>query len=111
MKDRISNRLGITELNDMQQATLALKVPARLLLLAPTGSGKTLAFAIPLLRSLPAPGHCLRGLVIAPTRELVLQTAEVLRVLAAPERKTVALYGGHSVSEDCLLYTSPSPRD
>ena len=100
MKDRISNRLGITELNDMQQATLALKVPARLLLLAPTGSGKTLAFAIPLLRSLPAPGHGLRGLVIAPTRELVLQTAEVLRVLAAPERKTVALYGGHSVSEE-----------
>ena len=84
----------------MQQATLALKVPARLLLLAPTGSGKTLAFAIPLLRSLPAPGHGLRGLVIAPTRELVLQTAEVLRVLAAPERKTVALYGGHSVSEE-----------
>ena len=100
MKKRISDRLGIEKLNDMQEATLALKVPARLLLLAPTGSGKTLAFALPFLRSLPEPGHGLSGLVIAPTRELVLQTAEVLRVLAAPERKTVALYGGHNVREE-----------
>jgi len=100
MKKRISDRLGIENLNDMQEATLALKVPVRLLLLAPTGSGKTLAFAIPFLRALPESGEGLRGLVIAPTRELVLQTAEVLRVLAAPERKTVALYGGHSVREE-----------
>lgn len=100
MKERISSRLGIAKLNDMQEAMLALPVPARVLLLAPTGSGKTLAFAIPFLRSLPQPGHGLGGLVIAPTRELVLQTAEVLRVLAAPERKTVALYGGHSVQEE-----------
>lgn len=100
MKERISSRLGIAKLNDMQEAMLALPVPARVLLLAPTGSGKTLAFAIPFLRSLPEPGHGLGGLVIAPTRELVLQTAEVLRVLAAPERKTVALYGGHSVQEE-----------
>lgn len=100
MKKRISDRLGIENLNEMQEATLNLKVPARILLLAPTGSGKTLAFALPFLRSLPRPGHGLRGLVIAPTRELVLQTAEVLRVLAAPERKTVALYGGHRVNEE-----------
>lgn len=100
MKERISSRLGIAKLNDMQEAMLALPVPARVLLLAPTGSGKTLAFAIPFLRSLPEPGHGLGGLVIAPTRELVLQTAEVLRVLAAPERKTVALYGGHSVQAE-----------
>jgi len=53
MKKRISDRLGIEKLNDMQEATLALKVPARLLLLAPTGSGKTLAFALPFLLSLP----------------------------------------------------------
>lgn len=100
MRKRISERLGIDTLNDMQEATLALAVPTRLLLLSPTGSGKTLAFAIPFLRSLPEAGSGLRGLVIAPTRELVLQTAEVLRVLAAPERKTVALYGGHSVQEE-----------
>ena len=100
MKKRISDRLGIENLNEMQEATLNLKVPARILLLAPTGSGKTLAFALPFLHSLPRPGHGLRGLVIAPTRELVLQTAEVLRVLAAPERKTVALYGGHRVNEE-----------
>ncbi len=100
MKKRIADRLGISVLNPMQEATLALPVPARLRLLAPTGSGKTLAFAIPFLRSLPKDSEGLRGLVIAPTRELVIQTAEVLRVLAAPERKTVALYGGHSVREE-----------
>lgn len=37
-----------------------------------------------------------KALVIAPTRELVLQIYETLRPIAAPEYKTAALYGGHS---------------
>ena len=80
----------------MQQATAGLALPAHILLLAPTGSGKTLAFAIPLLRSLGQPSQGVQALVIAPTRELALQVYEVIRPLAAPEYKTVALYGGHS---------------
>lgn len=100
LRKRIAQRTGIDSLNDMQEAMDSLKLPGKILLTAPTGSGKTLAFAIPFLKSLPAPGNSLAGVVIAPTRELVLQVSEVLRVLAAPEYKTAALYGGHSVAEE-----------
>ena len=97
---RAKKRLNIEELNPMQKEMAKAKVPGKILLLAPTGSGKTLAFAIPLLRALPPSDGNARTLVIAPTRELVLQIFEVLRILAAPEYKTVALYGGHRVETE-----------
>lgn len=100
LRKRIAQRMGIENLNAMQEAMEQQKLPGKMLLTAPTGSGKTLAFAIPFLKAMPAPGGGIRGVVIAPTRELVLQVFEVLRVLAAPEYKTVALYGGHSVAEE-----------
>lgn len=100
IKQRVSARLNICTLNDMQQAMSEVRLPTRLLLLAPTGSGKTLAFAIPVLRSLGKKGGGVSALVIAPTRELVLQIFEVLRTLAAPEYKATACYGGHSVEAE-----------
>lgn len=100
IRQRVSARLNIGELNAMQEAMSGVKLPARLLLLAPTGSGKTLAFAIPLLRSLGRKGAGPVVLVIAPTRELVLQIFEVVRTLAATEYMTVACYGGHSVETE-----------
>ena len=77
------------------------EIPSRgtFTLLAPTGSGKTIAFAIPFLKSIaPAKGQ-IQGVVIAPSRELVLQIAEVLRPIATG-LKTVAFYGGHSMQEE-----------
>ncbi len=100
LRKRIAQRMGIDTLNAMQEAMEQQALPGKMLLTAPTGSGKTLAFAIPFLKALPEPGRGITGVVIAPTRELVLQVFEVLRVLAAPEYKTVALYGGHSVAEE-----------
>ncbi len=80
----------------MQEQMAEIKLPASVLLQAPTGSGKTLAFAIALLRSMRRTDIGVKALVIAPTRELVLQIYETLRPIAAPEYKTAALYGGHS---------------
>lgn len=78
-----------------------------LLALAQTGSGKTAAFALPLLQrlvaSLPRPGP--RALVLAPTRELAAQTAELLRELAAllMHRPRVALaFGGVSINPQLM---------
>ena len=88
-----------------QQATpiQAQALPAALqgrdvLGLAPTGSGKTAAFLLPLLQRLldepdlparrPRP---LRGLILAPTRELAAQIAEDLHVLAPQLRCVVAV--------------------
>ncbi len=101
-KDIISNitsRLGVSELNEMQKRMCEIPQRGTFTLLAPTGSGKTIAFAIPLLKSLsPSSGH-VQAVVIAPSRELVLQIAEVIRPIATG-LKTVAFYGGHPMKEE-----------
>ena len=102
-KDIISNiasRLAITELNAMQKRMASVKTGGNTItLLAPTGSGKTVAFAIALLKSLgPADGR-IRAVVMAPSRELVLQIFDVIRPIAT-RLKTVAFYGGHSMQEE-----------
>jgi superfamily II DNA/RNA helicase len=80
---------------------------ADVLALAQTGSGKTAAFALPLLQRLveapPRPGP--RALVLAPTRELAAQTAQVLRDLAATllHRPKIALaFGGVSINPQLM---------
>lgn len=100
IRKNIEARLGIPSLNPMQQRMSQVASRGCFTLLAPTGSGKTLAFAIPLLKSLPAePTGRIVALVMAPSRELVMQIYEVIRPIAAGF-KTVALYGGHSVQEE-----------
>ncbi len=97
--DNIASRLGVTDLNDMQCRMADLPARGTFTLLAPTGSGKTIAFAIPLLKSLgPSQGH-VQAVVIAPSRELVLQIADVIRPVATG-LKTVAFYGGHPMKEE-----------
>lgn len=99
IEQRARRVCGISQLLPMQQQMANISLPARILLQAPTGSGKTLAFAIALLRTMPAnadKNKTVKGLVLAPTRELTLQIYDIIRQLAAPELKTTALYGGHS---------------
>ncbi len=66
---------------------------------APTGTGKTCSFGIPLLECFRPDCHDIQGVVICPTRELCIQIAEDLKVLAGfmPEVHIVALYGGQSM--------------
>lgn len=71
----------------------------RIVLLAPTGSGKTLAFAVPMIERLHGSDGHVQALVIAPSRELVIQISEVVRSAAAGHKVT-ALYGGHSMAEE-----------
>lgn len=99
IRANIASRLAITELNPMQQRMAQLPGSGTFTLISPTGSGKTLAFAIPLLKSLgPADGR-VRAVVMAPSRELVLQIFEVIRPIATG-LKTVAFYGGHPMQEE-----------
>lgn len=96
----VSSRLGIDTLNPMQRRMMASASDrSDIILLSPTGSGKTLAFALPLLKMMrPSTGR-VQAVVIAPSRELVLQTAGVLRNIAAG-LKVTALYGGHKVEDE-----------
>jgi len=63
-----------------------------------TGTGKTAAFGLPLVdRLLPADGDE-QALILAPTRELALQSAREIEKLGAHRGvETVAVYGGASM--------------
>lgn len=93
--------MGIDSLNDMQRQALDQwkSGSGDLVLYSPTGTGKTLAFSLCLLQALQPAMQQLQAVVLAPSRELVMQTAEVLRLLA--ERyKVTPCYGGHSVADE-----------
>lgn len=96
--ERFRERHNIETLNPMQQLMAATDA-TRLILLSPTGSGKTAAFAIRLLRGLGPSKGMLQAVVIAPSRELVIQIADVIRPVAAG-LKTVAFYGGHNMADE-----------
>ena len=96
----VKERLGIEELNEMQRKMMQTSSEAHdIMLLSPTGSGKTLAFIMPMLKMLkPASGR-VQAIIIAPSRELVLQIFGIIRNIASGF-KTTALYGGHKVEDE-----------
>ena len=98
----VSARLGIEELNAMQRRVLeASSHKGDLVVYAPTGSGKTLAFAIPLLKAMQSKPEVLQAVIIAPSRELVLQIYNVLQSIAT-DLKVTCCYGGHRVEDERL---------
>ena len=67
---------------------------------AQTGTGKTAAFAIPILQQLDPPARLPQALVVAPTRELALQVAEMTQALGQYlEVNVLAIYGGTAYSQ------------
>ncbi|WP_017178684.1 DEAD/DEAH box helicase [Actinomyces timonensis] len=63
---------------------------------AQTGTGKTAAFGLPLLDAVDARDGQVQALVLAPTRELALQSADAITDMASRSRglDVVAVYGG-----------------
>ncbi len=94
----LHERLGIEALNAMQQKVWSSKA-SRMMILSPTGSGKTVAFAGAMLQRLSKPGNEINALILAPSRELVLQIGEVLRVVARGY-KVATFYGKHSMTDE-----------
>src|SRR5664279_1090058 len=64
---------------------------------AQTGTGKTAAFGIPILELINSADKSIQCIILCPTRELAIQVSEEMCKLAK--------------YKNCLLYTSPSPRD
>ena len=96
----VKDRLGIEQLNDMQLKMMAqASEPRDIILLSPTGSGKTLAFTLPVMKLLKPSTGRVQCVVIAPSRELVMQIAGVMREVGRDFRVT-ALYGGHKVEDE-----------
>ena len=96
----VKSRLGIDALNEMQKEMMGKATEGRdIILLSPTGSGKTLAFTLPVLKLMKPSTGRIQCVVIAPSRELVIQIAGVMRE-AGKLFRVVALYGGHSVEDE-----------
>ena len=116
---RILNKLGITELNEMQQhaAEAILGSDGDVVLLSPTGTGKTLAYLLPLVQNLspnPSPkgeGNLVapEALVITPGRELALQSHQVLQSMGCGIRST-ACYGGRAAMEEHKVLKEVKPQ-
>ncbi len=65
---------------------------------AQTGTGKTLAFGIPLLAQIDESKKNVQAIIIAPTRELVLQITESLKQIAKFANVRIeSIYGGSSM--------------
>jgi superfamily II DNA/RNA helicase len=65
---------------------------------SPTGSGKTLAFAVPMVERLNATDRRPSALVLAPTRELALQSVDDMTDIAHARALSVAaVYGGAGI--------------
>ena len=99
-KEQILAKLGITELNAMQEeAQLAIEHGNDLILLSPTGSGKTLAFLLPLIGMLNPESEEVQALILVPSRELAIQIEQVAREMGTGY-KTNAVYGGRPIAKD-----------
>ena len=94
-------KLGITELNEMQQeaGNAILCGKQDVVVLSPTGSGKTLAYLLPLVQLLDARQDDVQALVIVPGRELALQSDRVLKDMGSGLR-SAACYGGRTAMEE-----------
>ncbi|MFT4032186.1 MAG: DEAD/DEAH box helicase [Siphonobacter sp.] len=88
---------GYEQPTEIQQQAIPLVLAGHDLLgIAQTGTGKTAAFVLPILYKIKyAQGKAPRSLILAPTRELVMQIGEAITQLSKyTDLRTVCLYGG-----------------
>ncbi len=91
--------LGYEVPSPIQAATIPTLLAGRDLVgLAQTGTGKTAAFALPVLSNIDAKSSATQALVLAPTRELVLQVAEAFGRYAhhVKDLHVLPVYGGQA---------------
>lgn len=89
--------LGYVEASPIQEKAIPLILQGHDVLgIAQTGTGKTAAYLLPLLMKIKyAQGMHIRGLILAPTRELAVQINEAIAELAKyTDLRHAAIYGG-----------------
>ncbi len=93
-------KLNITSPTEIQSRAIPHVLAGRdLVASSETGSGKTAAFLLPIIQQLARHGAT-RALVLAPTRELALQTEANAKIFGHPFRlRTAALVGGERESK------------
>ena len=99
---RVLEENGYHDAFAVQAAVLPLllrgnkQAPGDVCISASTGSGKTLAYALPMVMNLhDKPLTRLRGLVVVPTRELVMQAQKVLQICCSRSKLKVGTAVGN----------------
>lgn len=90
---------GFEEPTEIQMLTipLLLNTEKDVIAQAQTGTGKTAAFGLPLIEKLSASQKYPQAIILAPTRELVIQIAEEISSFKGDNKITIApIYGGQS---------------
>jgi ATP-dependent RNA helicase DeaD len=90
---------GFEEPTEIQALTIPhlLTTQSDIIAQAQTGTGKTAAFALPLIELLDPSLHAVQAIVLAPTRELVVQVCEEISSLRGSSGLSVVpIYGGQS---------------
>lgn len=96
--DLLSNN-GIKTPTPIQEKTIGKIIGGKDIIgEAQTGTGKTLAFLLPMIQGIDVEKKQIQGLIMAPTRELAIQTTEEAKKLSGPFGINIlAIYGGQDV--------------
>ncbi len=93
-------RMGFEEATPIQEGTITFALEGRDIIgQAQTGTGKTAAFGIPLIEKVDPKNPVVQALIIAPTRELAIQSSEELHKIGYDKRaRILSVYGGQDIS-------------
>ncbi|MBF0781145.1 MULTISPECIES: DEAD/DEAH box helicase [unclassified Granulicatella] len=98
-------KMGFEEATPIQAQTIPLALEGKDVIgQAQTGTGKTASFGLPMLEKINTKKRVIQGLVIAPTRELAIQTQEELFRLSKDKHVRVnVVYGGSDIGRQIKL--------
>lgn len=96
---RATSEMGFEEATPIQEQTIPVVLGgADIIGQAQTGTGKTAAFAIPMIEKFDRESNEIKGLVLAPTRELAVQVAEEINKIGQFKGiKALPIYGGQDI--------------
>lgn len=102
--------MGYERPSPIQEESIPIALAGRdILARAKNGTGKTAAFIIPIIEKLDLARNCIQALILVPTRELALQTAQVCKKLSKHmnDVQVMVTTGGTSLKDDIVRLYSP----
>ena len=109
----VLNNLGFTTPTPVQEQAIPLLLsdtPIDFIGLAQTGTGKTAAFGLPLIDLIDSDNRSVQALVLAPTRELVQQTAKQVAQFAKGVKgvNVEVVFGGAAITNQISALRKPT---
>lgn len=94
------SQMGFEAATPIQEQAIPLAMAGRDIIgQSQTGTGKTAAFGIPLIEKIDRETEKVKGLVVAPTRELAVQVAEELNTIGQVKGiRALPIYGGQDIN-------------